>query len=222
MTPPTRFRFLVGTLNGTVFRLLPSHCRGGYHPPARYNPIVINQVGRIRTTSNNSPPTVGEARSLPRSIKYEYGAGLGEFVQFREKVPFNGTLNCGTWREDDILPYGGWVIVGTRYHSTERSGPLPGGRLRASPTPAGRLSQSGTQKRYRALPRSPGWRTRPVRHCPRALPAKLQFGGQLRKTGKHVFYFPLPSFRPSCQKATALAAATFSESTPWDMGIFTV
>lgn len=30
------------------------------------------------------------------------------------------------------------------------------------------------------------------------------------------FYFP------SCQKATALAAATFKESTPWDIGIFTV
>ena len=28
--------------------------------------------------------------------------------------------------------------------------------------------------------------------------------------------------RPSCQKATALAAATLRESTPWDMGIFTV
>ena len=27
---------------------------------------------------------------------------------------------------------------------------------------------------------------------------------------------------PNCQKATALAAATFNESTPWDMGIFTV
>ena len=27
---------------------------------------------------------------------------------------------------------------------------------------------------------------------------------------------------PSCQNATALAAATFRESTPWDMGIFTV
>ena len=27
---------------------------------------------------------------------------------------------------------------------------------------------------------------------------------------------------PSCQKATALAAATFSESTPCDIGIFTV
>jgi len=27
---------------------------------------------------------------------------------------------------------------------------------------------------------------------------------------------------PSCQNATALAAATFSESTPWDMGISTV
>ena len=26
----------------------------------------------------------------------------------------------------------------------------------------------------------------------------------------------------SCQKATAAAAATFRESTPWDMGIFTV
>ena len=29
-------------------------------------------------------------------------------------------------------------------------------------------------------------------------------------------------FCPSCQKATALAAATFKESTPWDMGIHTV
>lgn len=27
---------------------------------------------------------------------------------------------------------------------------------------------------------------------------------------------------PNCQKATALAAATFNESTPWDMGILTV
>jgi hypothetical protein len=27
---------------------------------------------------------------------------------------------------------------------------------------------------------------------------------------------------PSCQQATALAAATFSESTPWDIGILTV
>ena len=29
-------------------------------------------------------------------------------------------------------------------------------------------------------------------------------------------------YRPSCQNATALAAATLSESTPWDMGILTV
>ena len=29
-------------------------------------------------------------------------------------------------------------------------------------------------------------------------------------------------YRPSCQKATALAAATLRESTPWDMGILTV
>ena len=29
-------------------------------------------------------------------------------------------------------------------------------------------------------------------------------------------------YLPSCQNATALAAATFRESTPWDMGIFTV
>ena len=32
----------------------------------------------------------------------------------------------------------------------------------------------------------------------------------------------LPQCFPSCQNATALAAATFSESTPWDMGILTV
>ena len=35
---------------------------------------------------------------------------------------------------------------------------------------------------------------------------------------KPVYFFRLPS----CQKATALAAATFKESTPWDMGIKTV
>ena len=38
------------------------------------------------------------------------------------------------------------------------------------------------------------------------------FGERKRETYK----------RPSCQKATALAAATLRESTPWDMGIFTV
>ena len=31
-----------------------------------------------------------------------------------------------------------------------------------------------------------------------------------------------PHLFPSSQKATALAAATFRESTSWDMGIFTV
>ena len=25
-------------------------------------------------------------------------------------VPFNQTLRCPTWREDDILPYDGWAI----------------------------------------------------------------------------------------------------------------
>ena len=41
------------------------------------------------------------------------------------------------------------------------------------------------------------------------------------------FSAPIPGFhsqffRPSCQNATALAAATFRESTPCDIGIFTV
>ena len=41
----------------------------------------------------------------------------------------------------------------------------------------------------------------------------------------HDFFVNKPvyfSLTRSCQKATALAAATFSESTPWDMGISTV
>ena len=37
------------------------------------------------------------------------------------------------------------------------------------------------------------------------------------KSAKNPFYC-----LPSCQNATALAAATLSESTPWDMGILTV
>ena len=39
------------------------------------------------------------------------------------------------------------------------------------------------------------------------------------------FSFPpklYPYLCPSSQNATALAAATFNESTPWDIGIFTV
>ena len=43
--------------------------------------------------------------------------------------------------------------------------------------------------------------------------------------GVSQFAAPLFSFfyrTRSCQKATALAAATFRESTPWDMGISTV
>ena len=42
--------------------------------------------------------------------------------------------------------------------------------VHAAPTAAEQLSQTGTQKRYRALPGSPGECTTPVRHCPRALP----------------------------------------------------
>ncbi len=37
------------------------------------------------------------------------------------------------------------------------------------------------------------------------------------------FFMNKPVYRvPSCQNATALAAATFKESTPWDIGISTV
>ena len=64
------------------------------------------------------------------------------------------------------------------------------GRLVAAPTMAGQLFRSGAQKRYRAQPRSPGFHTSPVRHCPRALPAKLQFSGMLSKTDKHDINMP--------------------------------
>ena len=55
--------------------------------------------------------------------------------------------------------------------------------VHAAPTAAEQLSQSGTQKRYRALPGSPGECTTPVRHCPRALPAKLQFAQRIPVRG---------------------------------------
>lgn len=42
-------------------------------------------------------------------------------------------------------------------------------------------------------------------------------GGFLLHLGRLNYFL-----EPSCQKATALAAATFKESTPWDMGIRTV
>ncbi len=48
----------------------------------------------------------------------------------------------------------------------------------------------------------------------------LKPSGAVRGTSVYQFH----SYHPflSCQKATALAAATFRESTPWYMGIFTV
>ena len=53
---------------------------------------------------------------------------------------------------------------------------------------AGQLPQPGTQKRYRAPIRSPGGHTRLVRHCLRALPAKLQFVELLRETDKEMLF----------------------------------
>ena len=71
---------------------------------------------------------------------------------------------------------------------------IPRGRLIASPTGGGRSS-------YRLSYISASIK----------IPANPFWG----MTG--IFYL-----FPNCQKATALAAATFKESTPWDMGIFTV
>ena len=71
------------------------------------------------------------------------------------------------------------------------------------------------QKRYRALPWSPGFHTSPVRHCPRALPAKLLwqhrimgaagFGGSFAPIVQHEKWeihsvFPHFSYFRLCQK----------------------
>jgi len=42
------------------------------------------------------------------------------------------------------------------------------------------------------------------------------------ENSERIFPLFLIYLLPNCQKATALAAATFSESTPWDMGMRTV
>ena len=82
-----------------------SHCRGGSQPPAQYQPAIKNQSRRIRIQAHQ--PTVGAARSRPRSTSPQLQIRLGEFVP------------CPTW-----------------YHSTKRPSPVPYGRLRASPTVA--------------------------------------------------------------------------------------
>ena len=65
---------------------LPSHCRGGYHPPAQYNFPIRYFVGRIRTMQDDEPfnqtrsyPTWREANSLPyrgwviiRAVKLQF------------------------------------------------------------------------------------------------------------------------------------------------------
>ena len=34
-----------------------------------------------------------------------------------DMVPFTKTLRRPTWREDDILPYGGWAVFSYLHHS---------------------------------------------------------------------------------------------------------
>ena len=41
-------------------------------------------------------------------------------------------------------------------------------------------------------------------------------------SGVIIDFLPIYGLLPNCQKATALAAATFRESTPWDIGMHTV
>ena len=97
------------------------------------------------------------------------------------------------------------------------------GRLRASPTLACRLSQPGTQNRYRAPPRSPGGHTGPVRHCPRALPAKLQFTDLLSKS---ILYFRkytkiIPIWQPICEKYLPNHYTWgYNSAKPYKAGIF--
>ena len=85
-----------------------------------------------------------------------------------------------------------WHHVGDRTNSPTLvtcCGIVLRGRLRASPTLAGRLLQPGTQKRYRALPRSPGYHTTPVRHAGtarqttiyRSLRANMGLGYRIRQ-----------------------------------------
>ena len=47
-------------------------------------------------------------------------------------------------------------------------------------------------------------------------------GNDNKKDRSFLMEWPVFFYLPSCQNATALAAATLSESTSWDMGIFTV
>ena len=95
--------------------------------------------------------------------------------------------------------------------------------VHAAPTAAEQLSQTGTQKRYRALPGSPGECTTPVRHCPRALPAKLQFTDLLSKS---ILYFRkytkiIPIWQPICEKYLPNHYTWgYNSAKPYKAGIF--
>ena len=80
-------------------------------------------------------------------------------VLFEFAQPGSSFLAC-TPRAAGSRPYDGWAIASAWYAET-----LPG------------------------TPGSPGERTSPVRHCPRALPAKSQFtGGTNDRTGPAVLF----------------------------------
>ena len=126
-----------------------------------------------------SVPIVGEALSLPP--RYETACSV-EWYHVR-----HSTNSPKLIRYCRFIPRGrlrasptvlSWCC-GNSPNPVHRFWLVLRGRLVAAPTMAGQLPQPGTQKRYRAPPRSPGERTSPVRHCPRALPAKLQFTGLL-------------------------------------------
>ena len=58
--------------------ILPSHCRGGYHPPAQCKPSKSNYVGRIRIQVQPFPIQPNAQKSVPggRLIASPTTAGL--------------------------------------------------------------------------------------------------------------------------------------------------
>ena len=122
---------------GARSNLLPRFCRGGYHPPARYNPRQQNTLGEsaprptwYHSTKHAIVPRGGRLIASPTLGCTFFGvqsnfcyASVGEDIILpRGKTPNDG--KC--WANSYPCP--------TFFHSTEHSVIQPGGRILSSPT----------------------------------------------------------------------------------------
>ena len=130
---------------------MPSHCRGGSQPPARYKPTITNQLGRIRTMSDVVPFN----RTL--LTRNKSGRLRASPTMDTNCMPFNQARSSVTLRAAGSRPYDGWAIASAWYAETLPGTPResrrthqPGAPLVAGP--ARQITIYPSAKRKRGMP----------------------------------------------------------------------